>query len=72
VLFNIFGGITRGDEVARGILEATSTMDIKVPIVVRMAGTRADEGLSLLEGSRLVPAGSPVEAAEKIIQLANA
>ena len=72
VLFNIFGGITRGDEVARGILEATSTMNVKVPIVVRMAGTRAEEGLSLLEGSKLVPAGSPVEAAEKIIQLASA
>jgi succinyl-CoA synthetase beta subunit len=72
VLFNIFGGITRGDEVAKGILEATSAMDIKVPIVVRMAGTRAEEGLSLLGGSDLVPAASPVEAAEKIIQLAAA
>src|SRR5581483_3773471 len=72
VLFNIFGGITRGDEVAKGILEATGVMDIKVPIVVRMAGTRAAEGLKLLEGSRLVPAAGPVEAAEKIIALARA
>ena len=72
VLFNVYGGITRGDEVAKGILEATGTMDIRVPIVVRMAGTRAAEGLELLEGSRLVPAAGPVEAAEKIIELARA
>lgn len=71
VLFNIFGGITRGDEVAKGILEATATMDIKVPIVVRMSGTRAEEGLKLLEGTRLIPAAGPVEAAEKIVQLAR-
>src|SRR5207249_3497018 len=71
ILFNIFGGITRGDEVAKGILEATAAMDIRVPIVVRMAGTRAEEGLELLEGSNLVPAASPVEAAEKIIALAR-
>jgi succinyl-CoA synthetase beta subunit len=69
VLFNIFGGITRGDEVAKGILEATGSMDIKVPIVVRMAGTRAEEGLELLAGSSLVPAAGPVEAAEKIVKL---
>lgn len=72
VLFNVYGGITRGDEVAKGILEATGSMDIRVPIVVRMAGTRASEGLDLLEGSRLVSAASPVEAAEKIIELARA
>jgi succinyl-CoA synthetase beta subunit len=72
VLFNIFGGITRGDEVAKGILEATGAMDIKVPIVVRMAGTRAEEGLKLLEGSKLTPATGPVEAAEKIVALAKA
>jgi succinyl-CoA synthetase beta subunit len=71
VLFNIFGGITRGDEVAKGILEATATMDIRVPIVVRMAGTRAEEGLKLLEGTNLTPAAGPVEAAEKIIALAR-
>lgn len=72
VLFNIFGGITRGDEVANGIIEATSTMDIKVPIVVRMAGTRAEEGLRLLEGSKLIPAVGPVEAADKIVAAARA
>ena len=72
VLFNIFGGITRGDEVAKGILEATGTLDIKVPIVVRMAGTRAEEGLKLLEGTNLTPAAGPIEAAEKMVELAKA
>jgi succinyl-CoA synthetase beta subunit len=71
VLFNIFGGITRGDVVARGVLEAVGKMDVKVPMVVRMAGTRAEEGLKLLEGSPLIPAASPTEAAQKIIDLVN-
>ncbi len=71
ILFNIFGGITRGDEVAKGVLEATSTMDIRVPIVLRMAGTRAEEGLKILEGSSLVPAADPVDGARKVIALAK-
>jgi succinyl-CoA synthetase beta subunit len=71
VLFNIFGGITRGDEVAKGILAGTQDLDIRVPIVVRMAGTRSEEGRKLLEGTRLVPATAPIEAAQKIIELAS-
>ena len=71
ILFNVFGGITRGDEVAKGILAGTQALDIRVPIVVRMAGTRAAEGRKLLEGTKLVPATRPVEAAEKIIALAR-
>ncbi|MCC6175939.1 MAG: ADP-forming succinate--CoA ligase subunit beta [Chloroflexi bacterium] len=71
VLINVFGGITRGDEVAHGVIEATGTMDVKVPIVVRMAGTRADEGLKILEGSALTPVADPVEAARTIIRLAE-
>jgi succinyl-CoA synthetase beta subunit len=71
ILFNIFGGITRGDEVAKGILAGTKSLDIKVPIVVRMAGTNAAEGRALLEGTNLVPAAGPIEAAEKIIELAR-
>ncbi len=71
ILFNIFGGITRGDEVAKGILEGTKNMDIRVPIVVRMEGTRAEEGRKLLEGTNLTPAAGPIEAAEKIIELAR-
>jgi succinyl-CoA synthetase beta subunit len=72
ILFNIFGGITRGDEVAQGILAGTASLDIKVPIVVRMAGTRSEEGRRLLEGTNLTPAAGPIEAAEKIIELAHA
>lgn len=71
VFINVFGGITRGDSVASGVLEATAQLNVKVPIVVRMAGTRAEEGLKLLEGSALVPEGNPVEAARKIIALAK-
>jgi succinyl-CoA synthetase beta subunit len=71
VLINVFGGITRGDAVANGILEATASMDVKVPIVVRMAGTQAEAGLKLLEGTSLVPEPNPVEAARKIIALAK-
>jgi succinyl-CoA synthetase beta subunit len=69
VLINVFGGITRGDAVAHGVLEATAQLGVKLPIVVRMAGTRAEEGLKILEGSALVPEASPVEAARKIIAL---
>ena len=69
VLFNIFGGIVRCDEVARGILEATRTMDIKVPIVVRLSGTKAEEGREMLSGTKLIPAETAQEAAKKIIEL---
>jgi succinyl-CoA synthetase beta subunit len=72
ILVNIFGGITRGDEVAKGILEATSTLDVRVPIIVRMAGTEADAGLKLLEGSKLIPAATAPEAARKAVELARA
>ncbi|MCC7372695.1 MAG: ADP-forming succinate--CoA ligase subunit beta [Chloroflexi bacterium] len=71
VLINVFGGITRGDAVAHGVLEATAQLGVTLPIVVRMAGTRAEEGLKILEGSALVPEGNPVEAARKIIALAK-
>jgi succinyl-CoA synthetase beta subunit len=71
VFVNVFGGITRGDVVAAGILEATQKLGLKVPMVVRMAGTQAEAGLKLLEGSALVPEGNPVEAARKIIALAK-
>lgn len=69
VLLNIFGGIVRCDEVAKGILEATKTMDIEVPIVVRLSGTRAAEGRELLKGTNLIPAATAQEAAQKIIEL---
>ncbi|GAB4455139.1 MAG: ADP-forming succinate--CoA ligase subunit beta [Armatimonadaceae bacterium] len=69
VLFNIFGGITRGDEVAKGILEGTEGVEIKVPIVVRLAGTNAEQGLEMLKDSILIPAATMQEAAQKIVSL---
>lgn len=75
VFFNIFGGITRCDEVAKGILEATSTMDIKVPLVVRLTGTREAEGRELLATAatkvKIVPAATMAEAAEQAVALAS-
>lgn len=69
VLFNVFGGITRGDEVAKGILEGIRALEVKVPLVIRLAGTRAEEGLALLEGTGLIPAVTMQEAARKIVEV---
>lgn len=71
ILLNVFGGITRGDEVARGLLAVFSEMDVQVPVVVRLAGTRAKEGLELLEGTTLVTAETFLEAAQKAVALAH-
>lgn len=71
VLFNIFGGITRGDEVAKGIIEGTQSLDIKVPMVVRLAGTRAAEGAALLRETSLIPAETMQEAAASIVALSR-
>ncbi|MFL5979803.1 MAG: ADP-forming succinate--CoA ligase subunit beta [Gaiellaceae bacterium] len=60
IFFNIFGGITRGDEVARGILQALSEMTIQQPIVVRLDGTNAEEGRSIL--AEVAPDNLHVEA----------
>lgn len=72
VLINVFGGITRGDEVARGLLDAISNLEIRVPIVVRLAGTNAEEGLELLQGTPLTPADTFEEAARKAVEAAHA
>jgi succinyl-CoA synthetase beta subunit len=69
VLFNIFGGITRGDEVARGIIEGTKRLDVNVPIVVRLSGTNAKEGREILATTTLVPAETMQQAAQKIVEL---
>jgi len=68
-LVNIFGGILRCDIVARGIIEASKQMKIKVPIVVRMRGTNADEGIRLLAESGLpvILAKDLKDAAEKVV-----
>jgi succinyl-CoA synthetase beta subunit len=69
LIFNIFGGITRCDEVAKGMLQAAERMEIRVPVVVRLAGTQEEAGSALLQGSRYVPVSSVHEAATKIQEL---
>ena len=75
VMVNIFGGITRGDEVAKGILAAIEKLgDIKAPIVVRLDGTNAEEGRAILQKAahpKIVPAATMLEAAAKAVELAK-
>ncbi len=74
LLFNIFGGITRCDEIAKGIIEASRQMELKVPVVVRLDGTNSEEGLELLAEADL-PAlqveKTMLGAAEKVVELAE-
>lgn len=72
LLINIFGGITRVDEVAKGVLEALGKIDVKVPIVARIEGTAVEEGRKILEGSPIASASSVEEAAAKIVALVQA
>ncbi len=72
VLFNIFGGITRGDEVARGILAALEKTPTKLPMVVRLVGTNAEEGRHLLAKADMETAVSLADAAQKAIAAAKA
>ena len=73
ILFNIFGGITRCDEVARGILEALEQMQITLPIVVRLDGTNAVEGRKILADAappNLHVEPTMLDAAKKAVELA--
>jgi len=67
ILVNIFGGITRGDEVARGLIEARAQQARDVPMVVRIVGTNAAEAATLLEEARFTTAESLDEAAAKAV-----
>ncbi len=74
VFINIFGGITRCDLVAHGVLEALERVEATVPLVVRLDGTNADEGRAILTEAahpRIVPAATMLEAAERAAALAN-
>jgi succinyl-CoA synthetase beta subunit len=74
VLVNIFGGITRCDLVAEGILEALKRVDARVPIVVRLDGTNAEEGRKILADAgqdRIIPAATMLEAARKAVDAAK-
>jgi succinyl-CoA synthetase beta subunit len=72
ILVNIFGGITRGDEVAMGLIEARKMQSRDVPMVVRIVGTNADEAAQLLEAAHFDTAASLDEAAEKAVAAARA
>jgi succinyl-CoA synthetase beta subunit len=75
VLFNIFGGITRCDEIARGLIEAFDQIKPTVPFVVRLDGTNDKEGRELLAEADLPNvhmATTMLEAAEKVVELAHA
>ncbi len=71
VLINIFGGITRCDEVARGVLEAIATLTVQVPFVVRLVGTNEEEGRRILAEANLITATSLADAAQKAVAAAR-
>ncbi len=71
VLLNIFGGITRGDEVARGIVEALGQVKTDVPMVARIVGTNAEEGRRILASANMRTASSLEEGAKIAVEIAK-
>ena len=74
ILVNIFGGITRCDEVADGIVGALGTVAVKAPIVIRLDGTNAEEGRAIIsphESDRLISQPTMLDAARKAVELAG-
>jgi succinyl-CoA synthetase beta subunit len=74
ILFNIFGGITRCDEIAKGIVEASGQLDLEVPLVVRLDGTNSEEGLQILAEAALpnLPQQKTMrDAARRVVELAG-
>jgi succinyl-CoA synthetase beta subunit len=71
ILINIFGGITRGDEVAHGIVEARASLGRQVPMVVRIVGTNAAEAAEILRAANLITADSLDDAARKAVEAAG-
>jgi succinyl-CoA synthetase beta subunit len=77
IFINIFGGITRGEEVAKGIVEAMSRVDLRAPIVIRLDGTNAEQGRQILADagipeSKLTSKPTMLEAARAAVAIANA
>jgi succinyl-CoA synthetase beta subunit len=75
IFINIFGGITKGEEVANGIVQALTQVDITSPIVIRLDGTNADQGREILsshESDRLVSKPTMIDAARKAVEMAGA
>ncbi|MFC1936760.1 succinate--CoA ligase subunit beta, partial [Chloroflexota bacterium] len=71
ILINIFGGITRGDLVAKGILNALEEVKPEVPMVIRLVGTNAEEGRALLADADMITAETLAEAAQKAVAAAK-
>jgi succinyl-CoA synthetase beta subunit len=74
ILFNIFGGITRCDEIAKGIVTASQQMDLKLPLVVRLDGTNSEEGLKILAEANLPNLNQETTmlgAARRVVELAG-
>jgi succinyl-CoA synthetase beta subunit len=71
ILFNIFGGITRCDDVANGIVEATRHIDIKVPLVIRLTGTNDKQAVQILEKAGFSATTSMDEVVQKAVELAG-
>ena len=69
IFINIFGGITRGDEVARGIVAAVDEKGGGKPLVVRLSGTREEEGRKILEDAGIHAYSDPVEAVRKVVSM---
>ena len=72
VVINVFGGITRGDEVAKGIVTARDNLNMKLPLVVRLSGTNEEEGRAILKQHGIEPGVNAWEAARKIVELTRA
>ena len=72
ILFNIFGGITRCDEVARGIVSALPSLSRQVPMVVRLVGTNQEEGRAILQEAGLVAADAMQAASQEVVRVATA
>ncbi len=71
ILFNIFGGITRCDDVANGIVEATRQTDMEVPLVIRLTGTNEEEGVAILEEAGLAAATSMDDVVQRAVAIAE-
>jgi succinyl-CoA synthetase beta subunit len=71
ILFNIFGGITRTDDVANGIVAATRQFKVNVPIVIRLTGTNEADALRILEGVGMTALSDMDEAVQRVVQLAR-
>lgn len=71
ILFNVFGGIVRGDEVARGIIKSLDEVNTEVPMVIRLLGTNAEQGMKILSEANMETAMTLTEAAQKAVASAQ-